>query len=229
MKYLYSGLCLLVSAFAATADDAPTPNTLTPDEAAAGWMLLFDGINADGLRLIGQASMPNGEFVLGGTVGSRVGPAHPLPGNFELRLDYRMTGTAASQLIIEQKGFMSSGMSSQPLYRSTQDSDGWHELWITCTVDPDTGLKRLSRKTSTPGRVQESVSTMQFEEGMALAFCFEVMPGNQLFLRNIKLKADPPDPTALYGLYGLSGGLLVLLVVGVVIWRWRRRVAAEEG
>jgi hypothetical protein len=45
--------------------DAP-PNTLTPKEAAEGWLLLFDGATTFGWHVEGEAKVENGALVLGG-------------------------------------------------------------------------------------------------------------------------------------------------------------------
>lgn len=58
MKYA-SAICVLIlaGAFSATAADAP-PNTLTPEEQAAGWRLLFDGTNTTAWRGFGKETFP---------------------------------------------------------------------------------------------------------------------------------------------------------------------------
>ena len=63
--------CAMVSACGGSAD-GPAPeqdasiaqahNTLSAEEQAAGWMLLFDGVSTDGWRGYGQEGMPSGAW-----------------------------------------------------------------------------------------------------------------------------------------------------------------------
>jgi hypothetical protein len=60
-------LALSLPAVLVGADDAPKPNTLTPQEIADGWLLLFDGETTFGWKIDGEAKVERGELVLGGT------------------------------------------------------------------------------------------------------------------------------------------------------------------
>ncbi len=76
---------------------AATPNTLTPDERAAGWRLLFDGRALDGWTGYGRSDLPAGwqiegdalAFVPGGEGGDAVVPGGPY-GDFELALEWKI-------------------------------------------------------------------------------------------------------------------------------------------
>src|SRR5262245_54329055 len=46
---------------------APKPNTLTTQEVADGWLLLFDGTTTFGWQVEGEARVEDGTLVLGGT------------------------------------------------------------------------------------------------------------------------------------------------------------------
>ena len=70
------------------------PNTLTADEAAAGWELLFDGHSLDGWRPYDRAGTPEGWSVVDGLL-MRSGPGGDIItdrefGDFELMLEWRL-------------------------------------------------------------------------------------------------------------------------------------------
>lgn len=71
---------------------AQVPNTLTPDERAAGWRLLFDGKTIDRWRGFRQQSVPPGWQVVDGAI-TRVAGGPDLVsveefGSFEFRFDW---------------------------------------------------------------------------------------------------------------------------------------------
>ena len=71
-------LLLLVTALPATGDKTPPkPNTLTPQEIADGWVLLFDGQTTFGWKVQGEAKVHGGTLVLGGTKETVVSTTSP--------------------------------------------------------------------------------------------------------------------------------------------------------
>src|SRR5262245_13339512 len=58
---------LLVAALPVGAAEPARPNTLTPQEVADGWLLLFDGETTFGWKIDGEAKVEDGLLVLGGT------------------------------------------------------------------------------------------------------------------------------------------------------------------
>jgi hypothetical protein len=88
-------LALTALALAATAHAADMPNTLTPEETAAGWQLLFDGKSLDGWRASdapGSFSVKDGAIVVRGPRSHLFyqGPVqqHEFR-NFELKVDVK--------------------------------------------------------------------------------------------------------------------------------------------
>jgi LPXTG-motif cell wall-anchored protein len=226
MKILSPTLLLLLTVAAVGADE---PNTLTPEEAADGWVLLFNSENPSGLRSRGQTVAEKTQLVVvGGAAPSRVGPQAPLPGNVELRLEFRTKGRIAPRVIFETERFMSRSMSSHSLPNVPEDSEDWHELRLVGVVDPETGARKLTRTVRIAGGA-DSTSSSTLGEGN-LSIWLEAQPGNQLFLRNIKLKAEPATgwkpSTELLMVAGLAAALL-LLAFGLFLWR-RRRAAAVD-
>lgn len=70
------------------------PNTLTAEERAAGWQLLFDGESLEGWRGFGMDSMPGGWEVVDGTL-ARTGPSGDIVTrrvfeDFELSLEWKV-------------------------------------------------------------------------------------------------------------------------------------------
>ncbi|MCG5055572.1 MAG: DUF1080 domain-containing protein [Myxococcales bacterium] len=96
-------LACVASWTARTASAAPLPpNTLSPEEKRAGFVLLFDGKTTDGWRGFNRTEMPkNGWKVVDGTLAYEpVGPDSDKPGdivteaefdNFELRLEWKLS------------------------------------------------------------------------------------------------------------------------------------------
>ncbi len=59
-------LLFVLTAGAARAADAPKPNTLTPQEIADGWILLFDGETTFGWKAEGEVKVADGTIRVGG-------------------------------------------------------------------------------------------------------------------------------------------------------------------
>ncbi len=87
-------LALLVALVVSPLSHAAEMNTLSADEAAAGWQLLFDGQSTEGWRNYQASTISPGWQVVDGTL-ARVGQAGDLVtiaeyGNFELQLEWRV-------------------------------------------------------------------------------------------------------------------------------------------
>ncbi len=68
-RILAIGCVLALGAFARAGarSDTASANSLSPEEIAEGWVLLFDGETTFGWKVEGEARVENGELVLGGT------------------------------------------------------------------------------------------------------------------------------------------------------------------
>jgi hypothetical protein len=71
---------------AATAEEKPTANALTPAEVAEGWILLFDGATPFGWQVEGEARVEDGELVLGGSKATTARPTSAF-GEYLLHID----------------------------------------------------------------------------------------------------------------------------------------------
>ena len=70
--FLVFGIIVLVSTTISVQDNQGESNTLTPNEAAEGWELLFDGQTTNEWRGFKQTSMPAGWQAVDGAL-TRVG------------------------------------------------------------------------------------------------------------------------------------------------------------
>ncbi|HVL69502.1 MAG TPA: DUF1080 domain-containing protein [Vicinamibacterales bacterium] len=83
---------LASAALVAQARDSSAPNTLTPEERAAGWRLLFDGRTTAGWRGYRKTAMPEGWQVIDGAL-TRTGAGGDIVtveqfGSFELAFEW---------------------------------------------------------------------------------------------------------------------------------------------
>jgi len=90
----------MLPALSASTSDAQAPNTLTAEERAAGWRLLFDGTVIDQWRTFGQPAPGDGWQVVDGAL-TRVGPGGDLItkeqfADFEFALDWKLGGAAGN-------------------------------------------------------------------------------------------------------------------------------------
>lgn len=96
-RLLLSALLLLPAA--AFADDTPKakPNTLTPQEIAEGWILLFDGETSFGWK--GDAKAADGEMRIAGQ--APASPTSVLGLNFELAFEYKADAGGGGQFLLQ--------------------------------------------------------------------------------------------------------------------------------
>ena len=96
------------------------PNTLTPQEKAAGWRLLFDGTSLDGWRGYNKPTAPdpwkvvNGEVTLTGKGGDLV--TKDQFDDFELKLDWRLLKPGGNSGV-----FFHGVETSDPIYYSAPE------------------------------------------------------------------------------------------------------------
>lgn len=89
-------LVLSLAAVVSFADE-PTPNTLTPKEAADGWVLLFDGESTFGWKVDGAAEVKDGVLTLGKGQKTTAYPVAGFGGDFTVRFEVRGAGAVTAR------------------------------------------------------------------------------------------------------------------------------------
>ena len=85
MRRLAAAVLLLLTVAPGRGAEEPQPNTLTPEEVAEGWELLFDGAKMRDLQVQGEHQIVDGVLILGGESTSRLITMRPLPGRIQTR------------------------------------------------------------------------------------------------------------------------------------------------
>jgi cytochrome c len=113
MRIHFIGCLPLILVLLAAEPEARQPNTLTPDEKAGGWRLLFDGKTTDGWRGYKMDKMPPGWKVIdgslvrvsGGAGGKGAGGGDDIIttdefDNFEFQVDWRVMDQAGNSGVV---------------------------------------------------------------------------------------------------------------------------------
>lgn len=233
---LTSGLLLLLAIHSAPIAKGSAPNTLTPEEKAAGYTLLFDGRDIPGFHIDGDFQIQDGVLMLGGAKPTLASITTALPSNFELRLKYRLDepqrkatpGRGWAQLQLRQQRFLGFRGSDQQLFGSTPPTpeDWWDELILTGVSKPTSDeFETIVRFVPEELAPHGTISGWPGKDGnFTLSFWLPV--GSKLQLRDVKLRADAVSwwQTPWPFLLVLATGLLLLGVLGVLILRrlrWR--------
>ncbi len=172
------------------AADAPKPNTLTPREAADGWLLLFDGETTFGWKIEGDARLADGAVVLGGDK-ETTATATTAFRDFTVTFEYRVTGKQKDAITAE---FMAENAALRdevgpgksykryPHFLALNQDDGWSRGRYV--VDADGHHKGSAGHIATEGPGSWGASKA----------AFRVPAGLTLSLRNIKLKPGEQKP-----------------------------------
>ena len=130
---ILGGLTLTLSV--AMAQDGQAPNTLSADEKAAGWKLLFDGKSTAGWRAYNADTMPSGWQAVDG-IFTRVSRAADIItkdqyGDFELTLDWKLGPGGNSGLFyraVEGLDWIYNGAPEYALLDDERHNDGKNPL-----------------------------------------------------------------------------------------------------
>ena len=190
MRYLVSFLFLLLSVFGVHADEQGKPNTLTRQEIADGWILLFDGKTTFGWQTEGEASVLEGALVLGGEQASRAACTTRF-GSCELKLEF----LGQTQLVLDEGGRSSA---SWGLGNPTT----WQAAHAKIEFDPTrsrTGVTINAEASRNPNIFEAKA---RFGRN-PVVLRFEVPISGKVSLRNVKLR--PLDLKPLFNGKDLSG------------------------
>jgi hypothetical protein len=131
-------LTLVLATWPAAGSTQQPPNTLSVEEQAAGWRLLFDGRTRDGWRGYMQSAMPDGWQVVNGEL-TRVVRAgdiifHEKFRNFELTFDFKVSPRGNSGIFyraIEGPEYIYYAAPEYQVLDDTEHPDGRSELTST--------------------------------------------------------------------------------------------------
>src|SRR5262249_5699144 len=136
-RILFATMVVLLYASRSSAQERKS-NTLTPEEVAQGWILLFDGKKPLELLIEGDSEIVDGVLVIGGTRPSSVEIKPRLGNHFELHLEYRTEGAKHIDVKTAHRSFFEHGFSSGSLDRRSKNKDEWIEIIYTGNYDPRT-------------------------------------------------------------------------------------------
>jgi hypothetical protein len=209
MKYalcILSLFLLIGSLHAADEKEGPKPNTLTPDEIAEGWILLFDGTTNFGWKIEGDAKIEDGVLVLGGGDQETVAaPTSVFSEDVELRLHFESTATATTlpAFVVDfgQPGDKFTNAMSLP--RSSSFKQG------VIVLDYDAGNKTHVSSLSFDGGKSKSEGKATNVPRSSTSIGFKVPPKCQLRFHSLKLRPTGLRPIfngkALTGWKEISG------------------------
>jgi hypothetical protein len=211
MRCLFSATVLLLAILPVRAADQAKPNTLTPQEITAGWLLLFDGETTFGWTPKGEVRIADGVLTLGDGKKSGSITSTTEFGSFELHFEYRVEGKAGLYAgRVSWRSFGDKGASTDtstsanllPLPEADQGSDKWGKGVVKV------GPQRTDYDVGYPGQTDPTLSAKR--EGLLVGsqtyrpvFTFSSPAGAKVMLRNIKVQ--PKDLRPIFNGKDLTG------------------------
>ncbi|HLJ97335.1 MAG TPA: DUF1080 domain-containing protein [Gemmataceae bacterium] len=177
MRTLAATAVFLLALPCVRAADADQPNTLTPAEIADGWILLFDGKTTFGWKAEGEANVQDASLVLGGKTATRAISTTEF-GNCEIRLEYK----GRMQMAFDADGSTAALGAVSP------------SAWQTWHAKVQFDAAKSSGGVSFTSKVAHQVEMDVTYKCDHLRFRLEVPAGEQVSLRNIKLKPQGLKP-----------------------------------
>jgi hypothetical protein len=172
MRFLLSGLVLVLTVRLVVSADSAEPNTLSPKEAADGWLLLFDGQTDYGWTLSGGSpALQGGVFQLG--PGTRARPNTRF-GNFELTFEFQ--GQGQPLLRINDATAPLASADPKKEWQPSRHEVRWDAGKQTWTWRSEGGSVEMTR------------------QGNQNRLAFEAPAGSTLKLRNVRLRPLALDP-----------------------------------
>jgi hypothetical protein len=139
MKPLLSALVLLAALLPGAPEKElkgqPRPNTLTPQEIADGWILLFDGETTFGWKTEGDAKVEDGALVLGGDK-ETTATATTTFGSCRLELEGRhLAGSGDATVSLASLGGNSKVHNAGTIHPGSPAKAGWERVALTTPKD----------------------------------------------------------------------------------------------
>jgi len=134
-------LTTLVSASMISWVDDQKPNTLTKEEIAQGWILLFDGETTFGWKTTGDVAVENGELVIGAAKDSTIDCTTTF-GAGKLRFEYRIDVEPVGSLLINGENAGTGNPADKGEWRSFDHDFDQGRVRMGVTI-PSGGKSRL--------------------------------------------------------------------------------------
>ncbi|HJZ56937.1 MAG TPA: DUF1080 domain-containing protein [Gemmataceae bacterium] len=170
--------CVLVLAGLVSADDEPRTNVLSPKDAAAGWIHLFDGETTFGLEAKGGVKVDDGVLVIDGSKAGQVSSRVRFPVPVEIVAVAKWTGTGG--------GLLGIGGNATPVSK-----DQWADFRLTCVPIP--GGYQTTTEMRKPGEDWKSIGKGTGGLGRS-TIATNVTPGAMMYIRSIKLRPLGTEP-----------------------------------
>jgi hypothetical protein len=180
-------LVALVGVAPALADGPAT--RLTPEEAAAGWVVLFDGREFSELIVEGEASVADGVLVIGGTAPAILRIRRDVGEDFELLLDCRVDGPGTLMFQGQSHGLSGNAMGAQGIFSPPLPE--WRELRCRCRRRPQEDLYDIHLERQGPDGKSDYSTGMSLPALNPPAISFEVPVGTKLLVRGAKARPEP--------------------------------------
>ena len=161
------------------ADDAK-PNTLTKEQAASGWISLFDGETPFGWTIKGSSKIENGLLILGGKGASSPTTASTNSEFSCFELDFAYRGTGNAKLVL--------GDSSYDLKPAAEEAT-WTRSWTRIEQQGEKFLivSTTLPLTAKPTEISDQLGALK-EKPVRAAVSLEVPADATLVVRDVKLK-----------------------------------------
>jgi hypothetical protein len=203
MRSILCTALFVLPALPAPAADPPKPNTLTPQESADGWLLLFDGETTFGWNVTGEAKVDDGVLVLGGDKETTVKLSF---GYFEAYWERRWEGKDQPRCVLTAHGKKGGTPSTAGMGFSHATAAGkvqWAKEHWKVQADPTVTVSSDSRVNGSTESGMVIDTTIKFAPDCRIAVDVTVPAGTKLFLRNVKLK--PAGLKAIFNGKDLTG------------------------
>jgi hypothetical protein len=165
---------LLLAAAVALADD-PKPNTLTPKEAAEGWIHLFDGETTYGWKTEGDVKVDQGVMVIDGAKKGKVTTNVHFPVPVEMFVVWKWTGTGGASFGVGGHGHVI-------------PKDEWVEMKMTLLLDASGSGAQTSTSLRRPGEGWKPGNASSGGLGPTTVGTMSVSPGTTVYVRSVRLR-----------------------------------------
>ncbi|MFO0809374.1 MAG: DUF1080 domain-containing protein [Gemmataceae bacterium] len=196
-QFLIVAFVLAIAASSAGAQDEEGPNTLTPEQKAGGWVLMFDGDSTFGWKVTGEVRDDRGVLIIG-SLSKPTTASIPVAAG-ELTWEYLWESRQGVEVHLKSaEGATKPWTVQLPLSGAGRvGENNWHagRLEIASeTKDPKVEAVDVSQK---PGPLKRPGSYSEYKAilpSQPAVLTISVTPGEPIRLRNIKFKPAGLEP-----------------------------------